>query len=174
MLKFIAKYDRFSLIFLLLFFCISFFMFGCYSFTGGSIPPHLKTLNIHNVDDLSGFGNPTYRELLMQKLFENFRNDNSFSIVESGGDAKLQVKIINISDQPQSIGANELVAGNRIDVRCEAEYYDDINKQAIWTKNFSSFEVYDVSNAQMGRDLAIQNAITQVATDILIAVVSGW
>lgn len=168
------KKVSFSLIFILINFAFFKLIIGCYSFTGGSIPPHLKTLYIANVDDMSGLGNPTYRELLMQKLFENFRNDNSFSIVDMGGDAKLYVKIINISDQPQTVGTNELVGGNRIDVRCEAEYIDDINKKTIWKKSFSSFDVYDVSNAQAGRDAAIQNAINQIASDILVAVVSGW
>ncbi len=164
----------FSLIFILINFVFLKLVTGCYSFTGGSIPPHLKTLYIANVDDMSGIGNPSYRELLMQKLFENFRNDNSFSIVDFGGDAKLFVKITSISDQPQTIGVNELVGGNRIDVRCEVEYVDDINKKTIWKKSFSSFDVYEVSNAQVGRDVAIQNAINQIASDILVAVVSGW
>ena len=151
-------------------YCLS----GCYSFTGGSIPDHIKSLYIATVEDNSGYGNPQYRDFFTQDLYEKFRNDNSFSLVESGGDARLYVKISSIQDVGMTISPGELVTENKITISCEAEYYDAVKKKTIWKKNFSNFNVYDISNAQIERNEAIRVALGQTADDILLAVVSVW
>lgn len=174
-MKFFSQFRNIFYPILYLICILSFVQFsGCYSFTGGSIPEHLKTLNIMQIEDNSGFGNPLYRDLLAQKVFENFRNDNSFSLVESGGDARLQVRISSIKDEPQVVQSNELVSGNKVTVMLEAEYYDEVKQKSIWKKSFSSFNTYSIENAQAGRDQAIQAAIANVADDLLLAVISGW
>ena len=56
---------------------------GCpYSFTGSSVPAHLKTVAIPLFDDLSGSGEPGLRELLTNKLIARFRQDNSLEVVD--------------------------------------------------------------------------------------------
>jgi hypothetical protein len=151
---------------------------GCYSFTGGSIPEHLKTLYIANVEDNSGYGNPLYRDFLAQQLFDIFRDDNSFSITETDGDARLQITIAAIKDQTIGIEAGsssgELESERKIVVSCEADYYDAVKKKSIWKKSFSNYGTYNVANSSTERDAAVQGALKQTADDILLAVVSGW
>lgn len=149
-------------------------MGGCYSFTGASVPEHLKTLSITAVNDNSGFGDPRVRSDLTQLLVDNFRNDNTFSIVERAGDAKLDVVITSINDQTTSVRPGELETERQITVSCSAEYYDAVNRKQIWKKNFSNFEKYELTNAQANRDLAIKSALENISDDILLAVVSGW
>lgn len=147
---------------------------SCYSFTGGSVPEHLKTLSIPTVNDQSGFGNPEYKMILTQSLIDNFKRDNSFELVESGGDARLIVAINSIMEQTVAVSPGELETERRIVVSCTAEYYDFVNKKSIWKKNFSNYGVFDVKNAIAGRNQAIEGALRQIADDILLAVVSGW
>jgi hypothetical protein len=42
-----------------------------YSFTGASVPEHLKTIAIPIADDRSGSGEPSLREKFNTKLFKN-------------------------------------------------------------------------------------------------------
>lgn len=147
---------------------------GCYSFTGGSIPEHLKTLYIVSVSDNSGYGNPLYRESLYQKLVTKFQKDNSLKLVDRGGDARLSVSIKSIRDEMQTIRPGEVESERKITVSCEAEYYDAVKKKSIWKKTFSIFEVYDLGNAMIEKDRAINSALEQTTDDILLAVVSGW
>ncbi|MFY8161556.1 MAG: T9SS type A sorting domain-containing protein [Candidatus Kapaibacteriota bacterium] len=65
---------------LIILFSITLLFKSCYSFTGGSVPEHLKSIQITNVNDNSGFGNPLYREEMSRLIINRFRNDNSFSI----------------------------------------------------------------------------------------------
>lgn len=150
------------------------FFEGCYSFTGGSVPEHLKTIYVAPVNDNSGIGNPTFRELLNQNLIDKFRNDNSLQLVDSEGDAKLYVSIRSITDELSAVKQGELEKERKVTVACEAEYYDATKKITIWKKNFSNYNVYFVDNTQTARDNAIKTALEQTSDDILLAVVSGW
>lgn len=147
---------------------------GCYSFTGGSAPEHLKTLSISAVVDNSGFGNPNYRQFLATELTDKFEKDNTFDLVDRNADAKLSATITTIRESALTVEANELESERKVDVSCSVEYYDAVNKKNIWTKTFSSFDTYDVANISSGRDLAVQTSLEQIADDILLAVVSGW
>ncbi|MBS4000316.1 MAG: LptE family protein [Desulfobulbaceae bacterium] len=147
---------------------------ACYSFTGGSIPSHLKTLYISAVNDNSGFGNPEYRDLLTNNLIDVFRTDNSLSQVDFGGDARLTVIISAIRENPVTVSPGELETERKVEVHCDVEYYDNVKKSVIFKKNFMTYDIYPVSDAITGRTQAITTALNQVADDILLAVVSGW
>ncbi len=149
-------------------------LISCYSFTGGSVPQHLKTLTIGTVNDQSGFGNPEYKLILTESLIDNFRRDNSFELVEIGGDARLNVSINSLTESTISVNPGELENERRITVNCTVEYYDFVNKKPIWKKDFSNYGIYEIKNALTARNEAIRNALVQVADDVLLAVVSGW
>jgi hypothetical protein len=147
---------------------------GCYSFTGGSVPEYLKTLYIPPVNDKSGYGNPNYREKLNQLLVDKFRNDNTFELVERGGDARLTVTISSINEPILTVNPGELEKERKIVITCQVEYYDAVKKNVIFNKAFSAFSVYNIANAQTERDQAFDKALDQTSDDIMLAVVSGW
>jgi hypothetical protein len=163
-----------NIIYLLSSFIFIAFFGGCYTFTGGSIPEHLKTLQIAAVADNSGFGDPRYKEQLTNYLISKFRGDNSFSVVDFGGDAKLSVSISSIRDETYAVKAGELESQRKITVTCKAQYYDNVKKKIIWDKSFSAYGVYDVANLESGRQTSLTKSLEQVSDDILLAVVSGW
>ncbi|MBX3045329.1 MAG: hypothetical protein KF896_16570 [Ignavibacteriae bacterium] len=147
---------------------------GCYSFTGGSAQPHLKTMQIQNVIDNSGFGNPQYRELLTDNIIDLFLNDNTYEIVDLAGDARLSVTISSIRETPVSVSPGELETERKIEIACEVEFFDNIKKVVITKRTISSYDIYAVSEAQQGREDAIRTALSQLADDVLLAVISGW
>ncbi len=147
---------------------------GCYSFTGGSVPEHLKTLYIPSVNDKSGLGNPQYREQLMQMLIDKFRSDGTFNLVERNGDARLSVSISSIKDETLTVNPGEMQKEKKIIVLCQVEYYDAIKKHVVFSKNFSAFNIYSIANAQAERNQSIEKALEQISDDILLGVVSGW
>ncbi len=147
---------------------------GCYSFTGGSLPEHLKTLYISTVNDNSGYGNPKFREKLTQVLMDKFRSDNSLSLVDREGDSKLYVSIVSIRDETSKVRPGEVESERKITVSCEAEFYDAVKKKSLWKKTFSNSSIYELNNVLANREEAVNIALTRDADDILIAVVSGW
>jgi len=150
------------------------FLAGCYSFTGGNVPDYLKDLYIATVNDNSGYGNPSYRSTLTENLINKFKNDSPFRLVERGGDARLEVAISSISDQTTTVSPGELETERKINVNCEAIYYDRVKNKEIWKKSFSNAQMYELAGAQTARDAAVNLALNQISDDILLAVVSGW
>ncbi|MDX9790906.1 MAG: LPS assembly lipoprotein LptE [Candidatus Kapaibacterium sp.] len=156
------------------FFVIANIAQGCYSFTGGTAPAHLNTMTIQNVNDNSGFGNPQYREILTENIFELFLNDNTYEIVDVAGDARLTVVINAIRESSVSINPGELETERKVEVICEVEFYDNIKRNVIMKRSISSYDIYAVADSQTGRENAVRNALSQLADDVLLAVVSGW
>ena len=169
-LKFYKKYIK-HLLFLIIFLLIN----SCYSFTGGTIPSHLKTLKIEPVIDNSNFGNPEYKIELERNLISKFQNDNSFELAEgNNGNAKITVTITSINETTQTIGTNELETERKITLNATTKYYDNINNKQIWEKTYSSYQLFDIRNVTTAREEAIKTILLQLSEDIMLAVVSGW
>lgn len=168
----IYKYIKFRNIIIVLLLC--FFSNGCYSFKGGSIPEHLKTLQIETIIDNSNFGNPNYKIELENNLISDFQKDNSFELAENNGDAKISTTITSITESTQTIGTNELETERKISVSVSVKYYDNINCKQIWEKTFSNYQLFDITNISTARNEAIQSILLQISEDIMLAVVSGW
>jgi len=160
------------------YFIIIFFTFtlaGCYSFTGSSVPPHLKTIAIPLLDDQSGSGEPSVREKLTNKLIEKFRQDNSLQITERvNADAILEGTITALTSKPQVISGNETVTKQQITITVKMVYQDMKLKKKIWEKQFSEWGEYDLGGGISQRDAAIDAANDKLIEDILIETVSGW
>jgi hypothetical protein len=147
---------------------------GCYSFDGGSIPEHLNSLQILNVVDNSGYGNPLFREEMQNYLVEKFITDGSLSVTENNGDARLTVTISGIADQSIALNDGELETERKIVVTSNAEYYDAVERDQIFKRSFSNEQIYALSNPIANRNEAVLRALDQISDDIRLAVVSGW
>ena len=156
-------------------FILSVFMIsGCYSFKGGSVPDHLKTLRIATVTDNSGYGNPQFMQKMTNELFKQFRQEGSFKIVERGGDAKLNVTISDIREEKYQVSQQELETERKITTVCDVEYFDAVKNKMIWKNSFKNTEIYDINASQAGIERAINEALEKTVEDIVFQVVSGW
>lgn len=175
-LKLKVKSQRFSIratIVLLGAFCLSLFTWGCYSFTGASVPAHLKTVAIPLVEDVSGFGEAGLREKFTQKLIELFRNDNNLEIGERlTSDSVVEGTIVQVNDAPQVISGNDIVSTRRVTITVRASFTDMKLRKKVWERDFSNWGEY--TQGQQTRDVALTDAVNKVAEDILLETVSGW
>jgi hypothetical protein len=157
-----------------LFTLVCFMMFGsCYSFTGASVAPHLKTVAIPLFEDVSGFGEAGLREKFTQKVLDLFRNDGNLEIGERlTSDSIIEGTIATIVDAPSVIGGNNIVKTRRVTVTIRASYTDMKLRKKVWDKNFTNWGEY--TQGQQTRDVALNEAVNKVAEDILLETVSGW
>jgi len=147
---------------------------SCYSFRGGSVPAHLKTITIASVVDNSGYGDPTFRELATDALIQRFRGDNSLQVTEDNGDARLTGAITRIQDAVLNVQGADLESQRQISVTVEVEYFDAVKNRTVWKQAFQNFDAYDVADATVSRQLAVRRAINRIADDVLLKVVSDW
>jgi hypothetical protein len=167
-----------SLINYLLIFTLSLlFVSGCsYSFTGSSVPDHLKTISIPFCIDRSGSGEPDMADNFTNTLIEQFISDNSLSVTDKlKTDALLDCTILSISDAPTIIEGGEQVSARRLTINARVVYKDFVMKKTIFDRRFSNYGDYEnEGDIPSNRSEAIQTAIDRIAEDILLAVVSDW
>ncbi len=155
---------------------------GCfYSFTGASVPSHLKTVAIPVFDDKSGFGEATLRESFTRKLTQKFIDDNTMMVApKSDADAILECTIVSVSpDVPQSVTSGETgtekVSVRRITVTVRVVFKDLVKKKTVSDKRYSNFGDYDAeTDVLQGRKQAIESAVDKISDDILLGTVSNW
>ena len=146
---------------------------GCYSFTGSSVPVHLKTVAIPLFDDVSGFGEPNLREKLTQKVVDNTVNDNSLEVADrTSSDSIIEGTIVSVVDAPSVISPGEQVSTRRVTINVRASFTDMKFRKKLWEKSFSQWGEY--AQGSPDRSAAIEEAIGKIAEDILIETVSGW
>ena len=166
-----------SMIFVLLIGTIAIVNFGCsaYSFTGSSVPAHLKTISIPVAQDKSPAAIPGIRELLTDNLIQKFINDNSLQVSGiSSADASLNCVITSVTDAPAIVSAGEQISARKVTVIVRVLYKDLVMKKTVFEKDFTGFGEYVPAQETNKREDAIAIAVNYIAEDILLAVVSGW
>lgn len=151
---------------------------GCfYSFSGASVPSHLKSVAIPVFDDRSGQGEPGMRETFTNRLIQKFNDDNTLRVAEKvNADALLECVIISFSDEAAVVAAGDNIRLRKINISVRVVYKDLVLKKVISEKVYSNNDNYDPSAAnvtQLRRD-AINAAIDKITDDILIGTVSNW
>ncbi len=148
---------------------------GVYSFTGSSVPSHLKTIAIPIADDKSGSGEPGLRENLTNSLIQDFIDDNSLQVSnKTNANSLLECTITSLTDAPSIVSAGEQVTSRVITINVSAVYKDLVKHKTVFEKTFSESSNYPTSANTTDRTNAINNAISKISQDILLDVVSGW
>ena len=155
-----------SLIFLIL--------MGCYSFVGGSLPDHLKTIQIEPVIDQTNSGVPEFQTFLYDELLQKFKSDGSLKLEDNNADARLTILITGIQESISQVNPGELEKERKVQITCKVEIYDNIKKKMIWEKDFTNYKFYSITDGFVGRNEAIRTSLKNNSEDILLSVISGW
>lgn len=151
-------------------------LFGCaYSFTGSSVPTHLKTVAIPVIDDQSGFGEPGLRELFTQELTTQFITDNSLEVSDrTTADSILEGVVLTVTDIPSSVEEGEQVRKRRVTITAKFSYQDMKLRKKVWEKTFSNWGDYVSGTGLSQRSEGIRDALRKLSEDVLLETVSGW
>jgi hypothetical protein len=149
---------------------------GCtYSFKGGSVPPHLKTVAIPIVEDQSGYGDPTLRDSFTKELVEQFTNDNTLQLTDRNlSDSMIEGIITDVKDAPLVLQSGEQVVQRRITVTVHIKFQDMKLRKVIWEKDFNNWGNYDSGGSLTKRNDGVAQAVKKIAEDVLNETVAGW
>ena len=146
-----------------------------YSFTGASVPEHLKTIAVPVADDRSGAGEPGLRELFTSKLTQKFIDDNTLRVTDRvNANATIDCTISSFSDAPAVVSGGENVTTRRITIGVQVIYKDLVKRKTIFEQNFSNYGDYNASGGLTEKNTAMGVAVDKITEDILLAAVSGW
>jgi len=146
---------------------------GPYSFSGSSVPSHIKTIAVPLFEDqTTEFG---IKEKLTDAIIEEITRDNSMKIAnESMANAIVYGKIISVTDQAYDYNADEQVQSYRVNVTVEVEVRDVKKAAPMWKEQWRQWGEYVIDPGTDARQEGIQAAIKKIAEDVLNKTVSGW
>jgi hypothetical protein len=152
---------------------VSFYYCGFYSFTGSSIPGHIKTIAVPLFEDqTSEF---QIKEQLTDFVIDEITRDNSLKIVnEAQADAIVYGTIVRISDQAHTYDQNEQVESYRVWISVQVEVKDVKNATNMWKETWRQWGEYTLDPAEDERLKGIEDALKKIAEDVLTKTVSGW
>lgn len=147
---------------------------GIYSFTGASIPPHLKRIYIPTFQDKSSSGLVALKDDLTNEVTTRLTTQSSFELgTQQVADCRLEGSVLVYSNQPYIISQGQSVKSNRISVRVTVIYRDLVKKETIWENSFENWSDYTIGD-QTAEQEALKEVITKLADDIFSKVVSNW
>jgi len=149
---------------------------SCYSFSGSSLPEHLKTVAIPVFEDRSGAGIAQYRAELTKGLVNKIESQSNLRCTSALGraDALVIGRIISFSDAPSYLSSTtERALKNRITMVVEVTMEERGNNVPLFTQSYVGFADYPVGN-YVAQQEALRLARHQIIEDIFDRIISGW
>lgn len=149
--------------------------FGCYSFTGASIPAGIHNIAIPLSDDVSGFAEADIRQTFTQTLTTKFIREGSLHVTgKQNADVLLTLSITHIADEATGVSAGETLTNKQVTITVTAIYLDIKKQKQFWQRDFSQSAVYPIAQSLDGLKVALNSAEDKLTDDILLAVISNW
>ncbi|MCY4160227.1 MAG: LPS assembly lipoprotein LptE [Bacteroidetes bacterium] len=147
-----------------------------YSFTGVSIPPHLRTIAIPLAEDESIGPLTLLDESLTELMIDRFVRQTRLSLIEDEAEADLLLtaQIIRYGNAPTSVTGQERAQLNRVSISITAQYINQVDDDTM-ERTFSGFDDYDALEGGLeAEELAALAALENIADDLFTAATSNW
>ena len=172
---------------------VFFFSCGFYSLAG-SIPPHIKTLNIPLMDnETAEFG---LAEDITDGILHRFNEEGILHVKDDGADSILRGTVKKVTDGPYTYSRMESVSEYRYKIDIFIEWYDLKEEKSLLKGNYSGWGAYGLSG-DIGSDgidndgdgktdaddddefgepraFASRVAVRKIAEDILNDIMTTW
>ncbi|WP_169304697.1 LPS assembly lipoprotein LptE [Chloroherpeton thalassium] len=148
---------------------------GCYSFSEGSLPSHIKTIAIPVFGDESSSGIGQLREQLTTKMVDHVQSQSSLVIEQDRrlANSVMEAVIKSYSDEPSQVSSTtERATQNRISITISVTYKDLVTKKTLFTQSFTGISDYAIGDFTAQQE-SIEEAIDQVSDDILNRLLAG-
>jgi hypothetical protein len=146
-----------------------------YSFTGASIPPEVKTIDIKYFKNNSSFVEPTLSQKLTDAFRDKFVSETSLDLVNQGGDLVLEGVITNYSTQPMAIQGNDQAALNRLTITIDVVYTNTFDENASFESRFSRYFDYPSSSNLLDvQEELIEEINRMLVEDVFNKAVINW
>jgi len=146
-----------------------------YSFTGASIPPEVKTINIKYFPNNASLIEPTLSQKLTDALRDKFSSETNLTIVNNGGDLILEGSITNYRTQPVAIQGNDQAALNRLTITIDVTYTNTFDENMSFESSFSRYADYSSSQNLSDVEEGLIDQINQdLVEDVFNKAVINW
>ncbi len=162
-----------KLIFILIGFLFS--SCGVYNFTGGSIPPDVKTISIQSIYNQTGLGPTNISQNITEKLKSYYQSNTKLLLTPNNGDWAIEGKIIGFATSGLAPKANETSALNSLTITVKIIFTNTKDEKQNFDKDFSFFQTYEQNKSQFEVESELTETILdQIVLDIFQKTTSNW
>lgn len=135
---------------------------GIYSFTGASISPDVKTVQISDFPNYAQLVNPGLEQAFTIGLQDLFLNQTNLDLVTNNGDLQFEGEITEYRVTPSANTGNSTAAQNRLTIAVKVRFYNNKDEEQNFEKTFSHYQDFDANQQLQG---AFEDGIVQVILD---------
>ena len=150
---------------------------GCnvYNFTGGAIPPEVKTISIAVFYNESASGPPNISQLLTEKVKDYYQSNSKLTIVPNNGDWKLSGYISQYTVTPLAPLANETAAQSRLTIGVKVDFVNTKDEKQNFSQIFPFYKDFNQNQSLSSVETELVDAIlNQIVFDIFTKTTSNW
>lgn len=146
-----------------------------YGFSGATIPPEAKTINIKYFSNQSTLAPPTYSQQFTEALKDYFITQSGLKLTDRGGDLIFDGTISNYVTSPVAIQGNDQAALTRLTITVSVRYTNSFDEKKNFESTFSRFA--DFPNSKTLRDVEAEltkEINKQLVDDIYNKAFNNW
>ncbi|PBC74913.1 LptE family protein [Fibrobacter intestinalis] len=149
-------------------------LFGCYSFTASTLPSHIKTVQIHEVDNKTL--DPVLGNTLKDSVEKMFRkNAGGVRLVNSDADADFELTLLSYTNKPENYTSSSEVETYRVTMKVNVRFYDNVKEKMIYKgENLSADGTYDVLQNETEDRHGQSRAIAKLQDLIIANALAKW
>ncbi|WP_437920556.1 LptE family protein [Sphingobacterium sp. LRF_L2] len=158
---------------------LCFFFSGCgvnYSFSGGSIPENMKTVNVQFFENIAPMVYATLSQNFTEGLKERIRSQSRLSQVNGEADAMFEGVITGYDITPAAVEANsDRAALNRLTITVKVKYTNRLDEtgESSFEQSFTQFQEF--SGTVTAQEANLNAAIIKLLTeDIYNRAFANW
>ncbi|MBR9831945.1 LptE family protein [bacterium] len=152
-------------------FCLN----GCYSFTGASIDPKVKTVSVALFPNYAPIAQVTVSQKFTEALKDVFISQTNLTLVRESGDLRFEGAITRYEAVPLAIQGNEVAAQTRLNMTVNVKFTNTVDETQSFERSFTQFEDFSsTENLSAVEDQLIESINEKLTQDIFNASVSNW
>lgn len=148
---------------------------GCYTLSGISIPPDVKTFYVEEFRLQDNNSPATFGQNFAEALKDRVRQESSLIYTETDPHLEFQGAITGFRVTSEAPQAGELVSFNRLTINISVNCIDNNDDKRSWKSNFSFFSDFaESSNLLDVQEELIGTIQTQLLEDIYNKAFTNW
>lgn len=146
--------------------CITFLGCGVYTFSGSTLPSHLKTVDIPLFINKSL--QPGVAEDITAELNRKVQDNNLLKPVSQNSDATIVGKVLSYNNHPYTYGSKKVrevdISSYSVKISVEVEFLDNKKDKTLYKGVITEEGIYDFENEteEDGKKRAIDKIIDQI------------
>lgn len=150
-------------------------MQSCYTFSGASLSPDLKTISVAYFQNRASIVQPTLSQTFTEKLKDKFLSQTNLTLTNGEADLTFEGYISGYNTQPIAIQGNETAAQNRLTISVFVKFVNTKDDKLSFETSFSRYYDYDSKlNLSSIESEAITEITRQLTDDIFNKAASNW